>query len=144
MFKLFVKRVVPEILTKILMEKPLRDGSNVTVDTNEMTKWCLCDEPEYGKMIICDNGSCHRLSSGPYFPYFSLRFCFAPTFPYFFLKMPYYPYFFTLICHLRVKIPEFFPRLLRSLELFKLTIIFFPRGWLLKNIFFYFLLKKSL
>ena len=31
----FVKHVVPEILTKNLMEKPLRDGSNVTVDTNE-------------------------------------------------------------------------------------------------------------
>ena len=30
-----------------------------------------------------------RLSSGPYFSYFSLLFWFAPAFPYFFLKMPF-------------------------------------------------------
>ena len=38
---------------------------------------------------------------GPTFPIF-------PTFPYFFMKMPYYPYFFTLKCHLCVKIQKFF------------------------------------
>ena len=42
----------------------------------------------------------NRLSSGPYFSYysyFSLLFCCAPTFPYFFVQMPYYPYFFVKI-----------------------------------------------
>ena len=34
------------------------------------------------------------LTSGPYFSFFSLIFCCAPTFPYFFFKMPYYSYFF--------------------------------------------------
>ena len=35
--------------------------------------------------------------------------------PYFFLKMPYYPYFFTVKCHLRVKIQKYFlDRLARS------------------------------
>ena len=50
----------------------------------------------------------HRLSSGPYFSYFSLPFWFATTFPYFFMKMPYYPYFFTLKCHSHVKIQKIF------------------------------------
>ena len=52
-----------------------------------------------------------RLSSGPYFSffsYFSLLFLFAPTFPYFFMKMRYYPFFFTQKCHLRIKIQKFF------------------------------------
>ena len=57
-----------------------------------------------------------RLSSGPYFSYFSLLFLSAPTFPYFFMKVPYYPYFFTLKCHLHQKIQNFLflARLARS------------------------------
>ena len=50
----------------------------------------------------------YRLSSGPYFSYFSLLFRFAPTFSYFFMKTPYYPYFFAPKCYLRVKIPKIF------------------------------------
>ena len=48
----------------------------------------------------------NRLSSGPYFSYysyFSLLFCCAPTFPYFFVKMPYYPYFFVKNKNIYVK-----------------------------------------
>ena len=57
-----------------------------------------------------DVGGFNRLSSGPYFSffsYFSQLFWFAPTFPYFFLKMPYYPYFFILKSDLRVKSRNF-------------------------------------
>ena len=75
-----------------------------------------------------------RLSSGPYFSYFSLLFLFAPTIHYFFMKIPYYPNFFTLKCHLHIKI-QIFSSLAR---IFKLTTIFFPRVRLLKNTFFKF------
>ena len=47
------------------------------------------------RVLSLDGG--RRLSSGPYFSYysyFSLLFCCAPSFLYFFLKMPYYPNFF--------------------------------------------------
>ena len=54
----FQKYVVPELLTKKLMDKPLSDESTVTSDRVDMPKWCLCGEPEYGKMIICDNDAC--------------------------------------------------------------------------------------
>ena len=52
------KHVVPEILTRTLMDKPISAGTDVPYDISEMPKWCLCNEPEYGKMIICDNDAC--------------------------------------------------------------------------------------
>ena len=79
---------------------------------------------------------------GPTFPIF-------PTFPYFFdpyffMKMPYYPYFFTLKCHLRVKIPEIFPRSLHSLGFYKLTSMFSQGAYHLTPQFLMFNLKVSL
>ena len=48
------EHVVPEILSRKLMNKPV----SAATDTSEMPKWCLCNEPEYGKMIMCDNEAC--------------------------------------------------------------------------------------
>ena len=67
-----------------------------------------------------------------------LLFCFAPIFPFSFLKMPYYPYFFTVRCHLRVKNPEFFSRLLRWLRF----IIRFSKEQTAKHLKFKFLTKN--
>ena len=66
-------------------------------------------------------------SEGPSNLYQTQAFKWALLFPtflicsyflYFFMKMPSYPYFFTLKCHLRIKIQNFFPR---SLWFYKLT-----------------------
>ena len=67
-----------------------------------------------------------KLSSGPYFSYFSyfsLLFWSAPTFPYFSMKMPCYPYFSSKMAF-TLKIPEIFPRSLRSLWFYKLSSMF--------------------
>ena len=60
------------------------------------------------------------------------------------MKMPYYPYFFTLKCHLRVKIPEIFPRSLRSLRIFKSASMFSQEAYRLTPQFLIFNLKDSL
>ena len=51
--------------------------------------------------------------------------------------MPYYPYFFTLKCHLRVKIQNFFPRSLRLFGFYKITSMFIQGARRLTPQFFY-------
>ncbi|CAG2244518.1 unnamed protein product [Mytilus edulis] len=53
----FVKELlIPELLTR----KLLHDYKVANTSVNDVTKekYCLCEEPEYGKMIFCDGDSC--------------------------------------------------------------------------------------
>lgn len=42
--------ILPEILTK----RPMDKRSEVVRDSEDFQKWCLCNEPLYGKMFYCD------------------------------------------------------------------------------------------
>ena len=78
------------------------------MDPQSVTHVMICQTDTQGSHILAFP---YRLSSGPYFSYFSyfsLLFWSAPTFPYFLMKMPYYPYFFILKRYLSVKIQKFF------------------------------------
>lgn len=46
--------LIPELLTRNIMDKP----ADVKTDSSTLPKFCLCDEPEYGKMIFCDGDMC--------------------------------------------------------------------------------------
>jgi hypothetical protein len=50
-----LKHVIPELLTRNIMDQPQNAQSN---DEEQLTKWCLCEEPEYGKMVFCENSDC--------------------------------------------------------------------------------------
>lgn len=45
--------VIPELLTG-----KLKDVCRSGQPAEEKTLWCICSEPEYGKMIQCNNGEC--------------------------------------------------------------------------------------
>jgi len=47
------KHVIPELLTSFLKNR--EEDTSVPINT---TLWCLCLEPEYGKMIRCDSDDC--------------------------------------------------------------------------------------
>lgn len=46
--------ILPEILTKRLLDKQ----SEIVRVSDELQKWCLCNEPEYGKMVNCGSEQC--------------------------------------------------------------------------------------
>lgn len=52
----FRSHILPEILTgRLESEEGKGHESN---EDNERELFCLCNEPEYGKMIVCDNDDC--------------------------------------------------------------------------------------
>ncbi|XP_036002672.1 uncharacterized protein LOC118565784 [Fundulus heteroclitus] len=52
----FIKdHVVHELITRQLENEPV---VNQELDINEKKTWCICNEPEYGRMIKCDGELC--------------------------------------------------------------------------------------
>jgi hypothetical protein len=49
-----MKHVLPEMLTRNIMDKPQNDQLN----DETLSKWYMCEESEYGKMIFCDSADC--------------------------------------------------------------------------------------
>lgn len=48
--------LLPELLTSRLKDKQM---SNPTIEQYEqLQRWCICKEPEYGKMIMCSHEGC--------------------------------------------------------------------------------------
>ena len=55
--ELFIKNhVIKELITGELEKQPTSPPTEE--NNNEQTTWCLCAEPEYGRMIKCDNSDC--------------------------------------------------------------------------------------
>lgn len=60
--ELFMKdHVLKELITGKLDEQPTSRNKEVEIDDNnnrERTTWCICNEPEYGRMIKCESEDC--------------------------------------------------------------------------------------
>lgn len=60
--ELFMKdHVLKELITEKLEEQPTSRNKEVEIDDNnnhERTTWCICNEPEYGRMIKCESEDC--------------------------------------------------------------------------------------
>ena len=56
----FVKEhIVRELITKELESEPVSSVVHAgDVNNNEPDTWCICGQPEYGRMIKCDNDEC--------------------------------------------------------------------------------------
>ncbi|KAH3822281.1 uncharacterized protein LOC127881093 [Dreissena polymorpha] len=58
----FFKFVLPELVSRRLEKTPSSacEVSSQSIKTcdNEVALWCLCQEPEYGRMIKCENEDC--------------------------------------------------------------------------------------
>ncbi|VDI16885.1 Hypothetical predicted protein [Mytilus galloprovincialis] len=50
--------VVKELITRDLENQPATTSSTQDDNNNVTETWCLCSEPEYGRMIKCDNLDC--------------------------------------------------------------------------------------
>ncbi|XP_069108751.1 uncharacterized protein [Argopecten irradians] len=56
----FVKSyVLPELVTRTLENEPVQNRKvDVPCNSEPRTTWCICSEPEYGRMIKCDDDEC--------------------------------------------------------------------------------------
>ena len=62
--------MLPEIIGKWYTQQPVSDAENMVpipkiddkssdCEDEDMTRlWCYCQEPSFGKMILCDNENC--------------------------------------------------------------------------------------
>ena len=52
--------VIVEIVTRRLENLPISSATTSleNKENDNRTTWCLCSEPEYGRMIKCDNEDC--------------------------------------------------------------------------------------
>lgn len=54
----FVKNsVIPELVTRELENQPVPDQEPANINQSDRT-WCICSEPEYGRMVRCDGDLC--------------------------------------------------------------------------------------
>lgn len=58
--KFMKDHVMKELVTRQLEEQPTSTHHTTEADDNKnrRTTWCICSEPEYGRMIKCDNEGC--------------------------------------------------------------------------------------